>query len=372
MLPSAGLAWLRALVLPQVVVAWSLQDWDRVVRLARRQRLLARLAYRIEAAGLAAAVPPVALKHLVGARQLSEARTRAMCWAIEQLPRMLDYPAYPLVLLKGAAYVGQGLPIAEGRLPSDLDILLPKHKLPEVRFRLAQAGWREPALDEHDRHYYLEWSHELPPLKHARHRVELDIHHNILPPRAGHLVDTTLLFAHLRPSQWQHWQVLSPVDQLLHSAAHLFFDSEPRDRVRDLVDLDGLFRVFGANPAFWDELPERALELGLIEPLVLACHFTRAWLETPVPGTVQSILALQGPGQSKRVWLMPVMGAVLRPGEPDLPDPLAKRLAAIVVLARYHWHRLPLRILLPHLWRKWRRARRDASATVLPDRVDSP
>jgi hypothetical protein len=370
--PPPDLAWLQALVSPQAVAAWSLQDWDRVVRLARRHRLLARLACRIEAAGLTDAVPPAVLKHLVGAQQLSQARTRAMLWAIEQLPGMLDHPAYPLVLLKGAAYVGQGLPIAEGRLPSDLDILLPKQKLPEVRFRLAQAGWREPALDEHDRRYYLEWSHELPPLQHARFAVELDVHHNILPQRAGRVVDASLLFARLVPSQWPAWQVLSPVDQLLHSAAHLFYDAEPCDRVRDLVDMDGLFRYFGNDAGFWAELPKRAAALGLLEPLALACHFTQAWLGTPIPATLRGVLAEAGPSASRRLWLYPLMASVLRPAEPDRTDPLGKRLATTAVLARYHWNRLPMRVLLPHLWRKWLMGMHRSAGGVPTDGAKGP
>jgi Uncharacterised nucleotidyltransferase len=357
-----GLGWLHAFVDPTVVVDWSLRDWDRVVRLARRHRLLARLDARIEQAGLADGVPPDVRKHLLGARRLSQARTRAMLWAIERLPGMLDNPAYPLVLLKGAAYLGQGLPIADGRLPSDLDILLPKQKLPEVRFRLKVAGWHEPPLDDHDQRYYLEWSHELPPMQHNRHAIELDVHHNILPPRAGKMVDAALLFADLRPSQWPDWQVIAPVDQVLHSASHLFFDAEPRDRVRDLVDLDGLFRYFGVGSAFWVDLPRRAEALGLLEPLALACHFTQRWFDTPIPADLQATLARLGPGRIKQYALVALMGAVLMPGAVDRPDGIEKRLAATTALARYHAHRLPWRVLLPHLWRKWRASAKRSTA----------
>ena len=70
-------------------------------------------------------------------------------------------PPYPRVLLKGAAYIGQDLPIAAGRLPSDLDILVPQAHLPDAQARLTQAGWNAVALDDHDRRYYYEWSHEV-------------------------------------------------------------------------------------------------------------------------------------------------------------------------------------------------------------------
>jgi hypothetical protein len=358
-IPDARLAWLLALIEPERVRDWSLADWDRVVRLARRHRLLARLAYRIEAAGVADAVPEPVRPHLVGARNLSEYRTRAVRWAAERLPAMLDHPNYPLVLLKGAAYMAQGLAIAEGRLPSDLDILIPKRNMYEARFRLAAAGWREAPLDDHDRQYYEQWSHELPPMTHARHGVELDVHHAILPPRDGRMIEMAPLLDRIGPSRWPGWSVLSPADQLLHSAAHLFYDSEPRDRVRDLVDLDGLLRHFAAEPSFGDELAERAMALQLVEPLALAAHFTRTWLASPLPEPVARLAASQ---RRRLAWLVPPMAAVLRPSEPDRTDGLGKQLAATAVLARYHWHRMPLRVLVPHLWRKLRRQLRPVEA----------
>ncbi len=351
---AAALDWLRAIAQPERAAAWTLAEWDRAVRLARRHRLLARLAWTLDEVGLAAAVPAPVQPHLLSARRISEFRIRAVRWALENLGDTLAGLGAPLVLLKGAAYLGQDLRVARGREPSDLDILVPRQALDEAQRRLAHAGWREPPMDERDRRYYLDWSHELPPMSHGRYLVELDVHHNILPPRAGGMLDAGLLFSQLRPSRWQPWQVLSPVDQLLHSAAHLFFDSEPRDRVRDLVDLDELFRHFGAAPTFWDDLPQRAVALGLVEPLALACRFTRAWLGTPIPEAVRATLAVTGPGRARMRCLVTLMGSVLLPTEPDRVDPFRKRAAAGAVLTRYHWHRMPLGVLVPHLWRKWR------------------
>ena len=59
--------------------------------------------------------------------------------------------------------MAQGLPIAAGRLPSDLDILVPRTALPAAQNSLAAAGWRTVDMDEHDRLYYEDWSHEVPP-----------------------------------------------------------------------------------------------------------------------------------------------------------------------------------------------------------------
>lgn len=363
-----GLGWLRALLEPRQVQRWSVPAWERVVRLARRHRLLARLAWAVHDAGLESQLPLEVSNHLAGARAVSQARTRAMTWLVERLPAMLDHPAYPLVLLKGAAYVAQGLPIAKGRLPSDLDILVPPSALEHAQFFLRAAGWQEPALDDHDRRYYFEWSHELPPLRHRAFDVELDVHHHMLAPRRGSMPDTDLLLAQSRPVGKAPWRVLSPVDQLLHCAAHLFHDSAPRDRLRDVVDLDGLFREVARTPSVWPQLDERAVQFDLIEPLYLATHFCRRLLDTPVDADlVERVVSRQERSASTPV-VRALMQRALTPAEPGLADGPAKGIAEFVLLARYHWHRLPPRLLLRHAWHKWRRG----TATASPADTNAP
>ena len=349
------MVWTQALREPALALSWTLSDWQRIVRLARRLRLLARLAESLQAAGLSERVPAPVQRHLVSALRLSRWRTGAMVWALQRVATALDGPPYALVLLKGGAYIGQSLPIAAGRLPSDVDILVPQAHIADTSTRLHAAGWMSAAMDAHDQRYYHEWSHEVPPMTHPVHAIELDLHHNILPPVARTHVDADLLLARLQPSKWPAWQVLHPVDQVLHSAAHLFLDSEPIDRVRDLVDLDGLMRHFGdADPGFWPELPRRAQQLGLSEQLAQAAHFTTRWLGTPIPEATLALIVSNGPGPLRRAWLMPLMSAVLTPTEPDAMPSLRQRFAAFVVLVRYHRNRLPLRLLIPHLWHKWR------------------
>lgn len=357
-------AWAIALTDGSKTLDWSAADWDRRIRLARRLRLLARLAERVKTDGLLDRVPHAVRRHLVAESRASRWRTASMVWALERATVALGSDLRALVLLKGAAYIGQDLVIAQGRLPSDLDVLVPRDCLDEAQRRLFAAGWAEVELDEHDQRYYREWTHEVPPMRHPSLRMELDLHHNILPP-LGHVhIDVEKLLAHLRPARFPGWQTLAPVDQVLHSAAHLFFDSELRDRLRDLVDLDGLIRTFRAEAGFWDRLTDRAIELGLQEPLALACHFTTRWLGTPFdPGAMRRIRAA-GPGPVQRLWLLPLLGAVLTPADPDDEPGRWPGLAATLLLARYHWRRLPLRLLVPHLWRKWRLQRQGTAVTV--------
>ena len=352
------LAWLSALREPQRALAWDLAEWQRVLRLSRRLRLLGRLAEAMVAADLLSQLPPPVVPQLQAELQFSRWRMRSLVWALERIAQALAGAPYPLVLLKGAAYMGQDLPIAQGRLPSDVDILVPREFVADAQARLVAEGWAEAELDAHDRRYYHEWSHEVPPMRHPLHALELDLHHNILPPLARTHVDAALLLQRVQPSQWQPWQVLQPQDQLLHSASHLFHDSEIRDRLRDLVDLDGLMRHFGQQPDFWAGLPARARELGLSEPLALACHFAVGWLHTPIPEDTQREVVRDGPGALRRAWLHPLFATLLTPTEPEAQPSWRQGLAAQVLLLRYHYGRMPLRILIPHLWHKMRATRR--------------
>jgi hypothetical protein len=348
------LAWVTAIREPNRALAWSLSEWERVVRIARRLRLLARLAESIDRVGLMAKVPEAPRRHLVAEQRVSRYRVAAMTWALDRIKAALGTSVSPPVLLKGAAYVGQGLPIAAGRLPSDVDILVPRLQLHAAQRRLLADGWREMNLDAHDQRYYREWSHEVPPMRHPLHPIELDLHHDILPPVAKKRIDIGRMLECVRPCSLTGWQVLHPKDQVLHSAAHLFFDSEVRDRLRDLVDIDGLLCHFGREPEFFPELLDRARELGLQEPLALTAHFCSLWLDTPIPTGVKGELASWASYGMRRLWLLPTLAALLTPVDPDDRPPRMQNLAATLFLVRYHAGRMPLRILVPHISRKMR------------------
>ncbi|MCW5661995.1 MAG: nucleotidyltransferase family protein [Burkholderiaceae bacterium] len=337
---------------PQVVLGWTMATWEIQVRLSRRLRLLSRLAAALEAHGVLADVPAEPGRLLRSDLQLSRWRTRSMRWAVERVGACLSGRGYPLVLLKGAAYLSQQLGIARGRLPSDLDILVPKDAIGDAQEQLRLAGWQEMELDAHDQRYYREWSHEASPMRHPAHRMELDLHHNVLPPIGKPRVDAALLLDEIEPSPWTGWHVLSGPDQFLHAAAHLFCDSVLRDRLRDLVDLDGIAREMGPTGVFWNRVVERARTLGLTEECALACRFLAEWFDTPMGETALLIGQRPVARHGRRHLLFSLLSKAMTPLAPDEEPGVLNRLVDLTVLSRYHLNRMPIRLLIPHLAHK--------------------
>ena len=119
MTPRAGradLVWLQALSEPALTSSWTMAQWETVIRLSRRLRLLGRLAESVLGAGLGTALPEPVLRHLLAEQRMSRHMTRAQTWVVERVASRLAGSPGPLVLLKGSAYLGQDLPIARGRL----------------------------------------------------------------------------------------------------------------------------------------------------------------------------------------------------------------------------------------------------------------
>jgi hypothetical protein len=357
MRPWPDLSWLAALRGPQTVLCWSLEQWDHRVRLARRTRLLGRLAESVLGAGLAERLPEPVANALLGAARLARARSQMLLWCRDEVAHALQGLDAPIVLLKGAAYMAQALPNASGRLPSDLDILVPARALSQARERLLEAGWTEVELDEHDQQYYREWSHELPPMRHPMHAIELDLHHNILPPVARDHVDAGVLLKAALPlpmASGMPWWVLSKEDQVLHCAAHLFHDSEHRDRLRDLVDLEVLLGSHAAGDAgFGSRLVARARDLGVEDALMLGATLLRDGLGVALDPALDTA-ARQATSTRRLAFLANRFAVVLAPRGPDDDPAWPARVAESLLLARYHWRRLPLPLLMKHTWHKWR------------------
>jgi hypothetical protein len=337
---------------PQQMAAFSLAEWDLLLRQAAIANLTAALYYMAEELDLLGRIPAQAREHLEWSRIQGDRHAQAVRFEVREIQRALAELDVPLILLKGAAYAVAGLPPAPGRLFSDIDILVPKERLAQVEAALMMHGWAANHHDEYDQRYYREWMHELPPMQHIRRQSLIDVHHAILPETAAAQPDPDKLRAAAMAVEGMVGvQVFAPVDVILHSAVHLFHDGEFNHGLRDLIDIHRLLIHWGDAPGFWAELPVRACELELERPLFYALRYTASLFGTPIPA--QAVAAAQG-GQPNRRLLALMDGLfnrALLPIHPSCSDRYTG-VARFVLYLRANWLRMPPLLLARHLFHK--------------------
>ena len=64
---------------------------------------------------------------------------------------------------------------------------------------LLDGGWQYDEVNDYDQRYYRDWMHETPPLIHKNRSMEVDLHHNIVPPVSRIKLDASKLFAKALP-----------------------------------------------------------------------------------------------------------------------------------------------------------------------------
>jgi len=358
-LPAHARLLLECLAEPRRSRSLRESEWDILIRSARSARLLGVLSARISRSTPAGALPErVGRQLLAGTIEARFRRQKAM-YLLRAIESQLCIEGATPVLLKGAAYIVQGLAMADGRLPADVDVMVPRLALGAVERALLDAGWEFENTDPYDQHYYRAWSHELPPMKCAGQALELDLHHGILPPLGRLKPNTDALFAATIPVEGTPFRVLSPPDQVLHAAAHLFQDSDCTGRLRDLVDIDGLVRCFAERDAsFWEILEKRARLHQLGRPLWYALTFGCDWLATPVPvGFLKSDRRAEPPVLTR--WLVKTLVPLsLFPVAPDSAGSAKYGIACRLMEARAFWLRMPPWLILFHSINKFFRSLR--------------
>ncbi|MFC6668951.1 nucleotidyltransferase family protein [Marinobacterium aestuariivivens] len=295
--------------------------------------------------------PEKAYHHLLSASLQSQKQRTQVLWEVKLLATELQRIGVRPVLLKGAAYIYANKEAGKGRTLTDIDMLVTQKELPKVERQLKTVGWYSEKIDDYDQRYYREWTHEIPPLIHYKRQTVLDVHHNIFPVLRFQIdiekiMDKVCFDAEGVGTLHLH-------DMIIHSATHLFFEGEFENGLRDLSDLDLLFREF--KPDDWSKLKRRALELQLARPLFYALRYCRRFLSSPIP---DDILMAKDAG-TPNALLLPVADIlftrVLIPHHTLAKQP-GHRLAKFLLYWRGHLLKMPLAVLVPHLLRKSLRA----------------
>lgn len=350
---------LEALQAPEKLPGLPPADWELLLRVARRARVLGRLESDLARVGLLEDIPERAAAHLRAARNVIAHRNTLISWEVNRLLWALKGIEVPLILLKGTAYLLAGLPPARGRIFADVDLLVPEERIGEIEERLVERGWFKTQIDPYDDRYYRVWMHEIPPLRHRERGTEIDIHHRLLPKTSHLKSDPESLFTAARPLADPRLHILAPTDMVLHALVHLFLEGDPDEglRLRDLIDVHDLLCRFGQEPGFWSDLGPRARALGFERPLFYGLHHVQRLFGTPIPPDVLRGLEDAAPVWPIRQLMNRLIPLALLPGHPDYPSPWAA-VARWLIYVRAHWLRMPPGLLAKHLSHKaWLRFR---------------
>jgi hypothetical protein len=334
---------------PDSVKSLTPAGWNALIAMARAERLIGTLAFRIGDRPVPEAVQPI----LEDARLDAGREAKAALWEADRAREALAPLGIAVVLLKGTAYAAASLKAGQGRFIGDLDILVPREALDAVEQALFAAGWEWAKPDPYDDAYYRQWMHELPPMIHATRDRMIDVHHTILPLTAKPKPLPDVLIGESLPLA-DGLRILSPEHMVCHAAAHLLADGDLAGGLRNLWDIHCLCSEFSsAQSDFYLGLVEEEYFQGLYPVVRRALRLAHSLYGTPV-------IAYETPIKfNYRLTLLDRL-FIARLLARDGWGRETRKLLVFAFFVRSHWLRMPPLMLARHLWTKWRKGYRPA------------
>lgn len=305
------------------------KDQSAFVKWAQQNHILGQVAAVITA-------PAGSRLHqiLENAQLRSAYDRRMLTYETNRIKRALMGTDIHPILLKGSAYVAEHLLAGIGRRVSDIDILVPESQLDETEKLLGQAGWRaeESTSGAYDQQYYRRWMHELPPLRHHTRRTLIDVHHRLLPRTSRIRPDHLKLMADARQIEGSDLMVFSPTDRFIHSAIHVFGDGALETPARNFIELYYLYQDLSEPER--EGLMPRARDVGAHVPVMEALWMLGEYFD------------IRAEGARAPVTLKACIRAVTS------GQGLSLFVANSLLYTRSHYMRMPLPLLIGHLWKK--------------------
>lgn len=337
---------------PETLLDLSPSGLSNIVSEARYFNMLAQLKYLCESNGYWPLLPDNFKLHLTSASLFYENQRRKLDIEVQELAKVLGPLKVQWMYLKGGAYHLSGMTSFYGRMMSDIDILVEEDALSRVEAALRDNSWVSARVSNYDDKFYRCWSQEIPPLRHLYRQVELDVHFNILPKTLKESIDGRVLFEQsIALDAKPYQQVLKPHAMLIHSAIHLFYESEFHKGLRDLYDIWILIKNNADSETFWDDLIELQSKIGNEQSVYLALRYSQRVYDAPIPSSVFDYYERNQPNKFKMFILDFCFLSVFTSMYPPHRKP-GYSLSKLILYLRGHLKRMPLRLLIPHLTKK--------------------
>ncbi len=254
-------------------------DWDRLVHLSRRTRMLPQVHHALRShAGL---VPESAWRTLSERAGKIAANSLAATAELLRLLERFQREGCPVIPYKGPVLAMLAYGDVTLRHYSDLDLLIPRASIPRAASLIESLGYRlEHRSGRAAQAVHLETEYHYQ-FRHAESGLAVELHGEAIPcffsfpltnEELGERMDTVMLDGRPVPS-------LSREDLVLLLAMHgTKHEWQCAEQVLSLAALVG--RSPGLN---WETLLERATALGSRRVLLLGLNLSQAWFECSLP-----------------------------------------------------------------------------------------
>ncbi len=274
--------------------AFSAPTWQALLQAVLAEGVAPLLSFRLAETGQVAMIPPAARAALRTACLNTWRNNQEIIKELQVLARHFSQAGIPVVVLKGACFALTIYPDPGLRPMSDLDLLIPREKLPravEIATRLGYSNTLPEAMPGlrdllgHD--IYLQ-----------RGGLSLELHHSLVADRVfRYAVPVDWFWTQTEPLasppgyNFENLAMLTPAAQMLYSAAHAMLQHGGQQApLRWFYDLHLLVQHYGSR-LDWDLLIAQAREFAWASALEAALAHTTACFATPIPACVRARLA---------------------------------------------------------------------------------
>lgn len=221
------------------VLSFNCSDWSEFVHLVRDSGLGASFLPTIQQ--LDFVEKDRVLDHAFSYFVFAEKQYLTIIRELIELEKVFAECSYPVLLVKGVSYRIAQFQYAQFRLFSDIDVLVQPENFQDAVRRLKINGYIEHTSSDYERKYYLNWSHQYPPLRHLMRTAEIDLHHTIFFARSRIKIDIDAFVSRSVSVDGSIFSIPSAPDMFIHACLHLFYQEENHKLLKDLIDLHCLY-----------------------------------------------------------------------------------------------------------------------------------
>lgn len=235
----------------------SQSEWEKMLRTSSAHLAALQLRWALREQRLFSACPADVADYLDAIYTLNLDRNLQCEDQLADFLQLLNSIDVRPVLLKGAAaLVGRLYPTSGERIITDLDILIPAEKLPDILDKLAGAGyqpWIAEGMDVPNPVHFAE-HHHYPPLVNSDWPASVELHLHPVLLEFAELLSSEDVFKDATVLKWRGGECLlpSPTHFISHNIIHTFLVNTQNQLER--LSLRQLFEFVLASRTFGEQI----------------------------------------------------------------------------------------------------------------------